>query len=39
MKRSADMKETVNYSNSALDIGNVKDYDAFIKSLQICLLK
>jgi len=33
MKRSADMKETVNYSNSALDIGNVKDYDAFIKKL------
>ena len=33
MKRSADMKETLNYSNSALDIGNVKDYDEFIKKL------
>ena len=34
MKRSADGKTSVNYSNEGNDLGNIKDYDAFIDSLK-----
>lgn len=33
MKRSADRKATVNYSNSPEDIGNINDYDTFLNQL------
>jgi DNA modification methylase len=33
MKRSADRKVSVNYSNSLDDLGNINDYDAFLKKL------
>jgi len=33
MKRSADMKESVNYSNSENDLGNIKQYNEFIGEL------
>jgi len=34
MKRSADQKEIVNYSESSLDIGNIPNYDQFLSNLQ-----
>lgn len=34
MKRSADGKANINYSENKLDIGNIVDYDAFLKTLQ-----
>ncbi|MBR1603038.1 MAG: site-specific DNA-methyltransferase [Synergistaceae bacterium] len=33
MKRSADKKETVNYSNKENDMGNIPNYDEFIRLL------
>lgn len=33
MKRSADQKESVNYSDEEEDLGNIADYDAFIAKL------
>jgi len=33
MKRSADLKESVNYSDNILDIGNIKEYNDFINTL------
>ena len=33
MKRSADQKKTVNYSNKQNDIGNIPDYDVFIHTI------
>lgn len=33
MKRSADMKESVNYSDKENDMGNIPDYDEFIELL------
>jgi len=33
MKRSADRKETVNYSNKEIDLGNIKSYNEFITML------
>jgi DNA modification methylase len=35
MKRTADKKETINYSNTDADIGNIDDYDKFLNSLKI----
>jgi DNA modification methylase len=32
--RTADKKEIRNYSNNATDIGNIEDYDIFLKSLK-----
>ena len=34
MKRSADKKEIVNYSDSNTDLGNINDYDSFLIALQ-----
>lgn len=34
MKRSADNKESINYSDSDKDVGNIANYDEFIKVLQ-----
>jgi DNA modification methylase len=33
MKRSADMKDNVNYSDKANDVGNISNYDEFIGTL------
>lgn len=33
MKRSADQKDAINYSNDDEDLGNISDYDSFIKKL------
>ena len=33
MKRSADQKDAVNYSDKENDVGNISDYSAFIESL------
>lgn len=33
MKRSADQKDSVNYSDKENDIGNISDYDGFISTL------
>ncbi len=33
MKRSADMKQNVNYSDKNNDLGNIKDYDIFLNTL------
>lgn len=33
MKRSADMKDTVNYSNKSNDVGNISNYQEFINTL------
>lgn len=33
-KRTADKKETVNYSDSSDDLGNIADYDEFLSSLK-----
>lgn len=33
MKRSADQKESINYSDNKEDLGNIVDYDAFIAKL------
>lgn len=33
MKRSADMKKSVNYSDKLNDVGNIPDYDKFIDTL------
>ena len=35
MKRSADKKASVNYSNSPEDLGNIKHYDTFIDKLSL----
>lgn len=35
MRRSADKKETMNYSDVDEDIGNINDYDKFLDSLEI----
>ena len=35
MKRSADQKDSVNYSDKDTDIGNIQDYNEFIKSLTV----
>lgn len=32
-KRSADKKDSVNYSNDKLDLGNIADYEKFVSSL------
>ena len=34
MQRTSDKKETVNYSDSAVDLGNINDYDEFLVELQ-----
>lgn len=34
MKRSADKKETTNYSNNNRDLGNISDYNEFLDSLE-----
>ena len=34
MKRSADMKESINYSESLNDVGNIPNYDDFIDTLK-----
>lgn len=34
MKRSADMKDVRNYSNSKKDLGNINDYEAFLQDLK-----
>jgi len=34
MKRSADNKDKRNYSNSRKDLGNINDYDTFLKDLK-----
>ncbi|MBI9009331.1 MAG: DNA methyltransferase [Tenericutes bacterium] len=34
MKRSADMRKTVNYSDSSVDLGNISDYDLFLDNLK-----
>jgi DNA modification methylase len=39
MKRSADGKDTVNYSDNRKDLGNIPNYDDFIKSLGELFLK
>lgn len=33
MKRSADQKDAVNYSNKANDVGNIANYNEFIDTL------
>jgi len=38
-KRSADMKENISYSSSSADIGNIADYDLFIKRLSAVFQK
>ena len=34
MKRSADNKEIINYSDSNVDLGNINDYELFLTELQ-----
>lgn len=34
-KRTADLKDNVNYSNSTLDLGNIADYNLFLDSLKV----
>ena len=34
MKRSADKKEIVNYSDSSTDLGNINDYESFLSELK-----
>lgn len=34
MKRSADMKDSRNYSDSKKDLGNINDYEAFLQDLK-----
>ena len=34
MKRTSDKKKTVNYSNSDVDLGNIDDYNLFLKELK-----
>lgn len=39
MKRSADRKETENYSNKNEDVGNISDYTLFLDSLELLFSK
>jgi DNA modification methylase len=39
MKRSADKKASVNYSNSPEDLGNINDYETFINHLSLAFSK
>ncbi len=35
MRRSADKRETMTYSDMDDDIGNISDYDEFLDSLEV----
>ena len=39
MRRSADMKSSVNYSNKENDVGNIPDYDKFIDTISKLFLE
>lgn len=39
MRRTVDIKENINYSNKNLDVGNISDYQEFLKSLSNLFLQ